>query len=311
MPNWRRTESRIVRPFRSVEAALTDVRLKLRADAEFDDRTSFDASEADLRDIRPEFALNVQESALEAVRPLTAADLALAIRLTDARLRRSERVFESGIEVLPRTWTVPPEVKDRFSWKFGVTASVALVLKANRSPEPGLPYMRGHWIARKDFSVRSVTERRTFPIERWTAEEFARRGLPRDTVYWIEFMATDLNDRFDDPSEALRVCLRADVYDALVDAEETPAGRAVMKLIEAEILAEVLWTGLDALEAGDDIVRGSLLHTAVAKVLKATGTNEQALRQVVTTKRELSTLCTFAQAAVDVRRDVAKLRLAN
>jgi hypothetical protein len=311
MPNWRRTESRVVRPFRSVEAALTDVRLKLRADAEFDDRTSFDASELDSGDIRPEFELNVQADALEAVRPLTAADLSLAIRLTDAKLRRSELVFESGIEVLPRTWTVPPEVKDRFSWKFGLTASVALVLKANRPPEPGLPYMRGHWIARKDFSIRTLVERRTFPIERWPAEEFARRGLPRDTVYWIEFMTDDLNDRFDDPSEALRVCLRADVYDALVDNEETPAGRAVMKLIEAEILAEVLWRGLDALEACDDIARGSLLHTAVAKVVKATGTNEQALRQVVTKKRELSTLRTFAQAAVDVRRDVAKLRLAN
>jgi hypothetical protein len=223
-----------------VEAALADVRLRLRADAEFNDRTSFDASDVELRDIQPEFALNVQASALEELRPLTAADLALAIRFTDPKLRRSELVFESDIDTLPRTWAVPPEVKERFSWKFGLTASVALVLKENRPPEPGLPYMRGHWIARKDFSVRPVAGRRTFPIERWPADEFARRGLPRDTVYWIEFLTDDLNVRFDDPSEAFRVCLRADVYDGLADAEETPAGRAVVKLIEAEILAEEL-----------------------------------------------------------------------
>jgi hypothetical protein len=311
MPNWRRTESRVVRPFQSVEAALSNVRLKLRADAQFDDRTSFEVSELDSGDIRPEFELNVRIDALEAVRPLTAADLALVIKLTDTRLWRSEPVFVSDIEDLPRTWTVPPAVKDRFSWKFGLIASVALVLKANRSPEPGLPYLRGHWIDRKDFSVRPITERRAFPIERWTAEDFARRGLPRDTVYWIEFLADDLNDRFDDPSGALRVCLRADAYDTLLDTEETPAGRAVMKLIEAEILAEVLWRGLDALEPGDDISRGSLLHTVVAKVVKATGTNEQELRQVVTTRRDLSTLRTFAQAAINVRRDVTKLRSAN
>jgi hypothetical protein len=311
MPNWIRTESRVVRPFQSVEATLREVRLKLGADAEFDDRISFDASEVDFSDIQPEFALNVQAAALEAVRPLRAEDLFLVIRLTDARLRRSELVFESDIETLPRTWTVPREIKDRFSWKFGLTASVALVLKANQPPQPGLPYLRGHWVARKDFSVRSVAERRTFPIERWTAEEFARRGLPRDTVYWIEFLTDDLNVRFDDLAEAFRVCLRADVYDALVDTQETPPGLAVMKLIEAEILAEVLWRGLDALDASDEIARGSLLHTVVAKVEKATGTNAQALREAVITRRELSTLRAFAQAAVDVRRDLAKLRLGS
>jgi hypothetical protein len=293
-----------------VEAALTDVRFKLRADAEFDDRTSFDTSELDFGDIRPEFALNVQASAPEAVRPLTAADLALVIRLTDAKLRRSELVFESGIEDLPRTWALPPEVKERFSWKFGLTASVVLVLKANRSPEPGLPYMRGHWIARKDFSVRSVAERRTFPIQRWTAEEFARRGLPRDTVYWIEFMTDDLNVRFEDPSEALGICLRADVYDTLVDAEDTPAGRAVMKLIEVEILAEVVLRGLRNLETGDDIEKGTLLHSAVARVEKATGTNRNRLRAIVQ-ELELGMLRAFAQAAVDARRDVVKLRSAS
>lgn len=308
MPNWRRTESRVVRPFQSVEAALADVRLKLRADAEFDDRTSFDASEVELREIRPEFAFAVQVSALDAARPLSAADLSLAIRFSDPRLRRSELIFESGVDALPDTWTVPAAVKDRFSWKFGLNASVALVLRADRPPEPGLPFMRGHWIARKEFSVRSVAERRTFPIERWTAEDFARRGLPRDTVYWIEFMAEDLNARFDDPGEAFRVCLRADVYDALLDAEESPSGRAVMALIKAEILTEVLWRGLENLGQDQEIEKGGLLHSALARVEKATNASQEALRRV-TTDKELSTLRTFAQAAVDARKDVARLRV--
>lgn len=308
MPNWRRTESRVVRPFTSLGEALKDVRLKLRANEDFDDRTSFDASEVELPDLRPEFALNVRVPAQESDRSLTPTDLSLVIRLADTRLHRSELVFESEIEAMPPTWSVPPEVKHRFSWRFGLTASVMLVLRADRPPEPELPFMRGHWIARKDFSVRTLPERRTFPIERWSAEDFARRGLPRDTVYWIEFLTDDINTRFDDPGEALRVCLRADVYDALVEAEDSPAGRAVAKMIEAEILTEVLWRGLDNLGSNESIERGSLLHSALARVEKATKANQEALRQLVTQGKELSSLRAFAQAAVDARKDLARLR---
>lgn len=307
MPKWRRSESRVVRPFTSVEAALTDVRFKLRADADFDDRTSFDTSQVDLRDIYPVFDLNVRASSLDTVQPLNAADLSLVVRLADFRLRRSELVFESGIEDLPRTWTVDPETKNRFSWKFGLHASVALVLRADRSPQPGLPFMRGHWIARKDFSVRSVPERATFPIECWTAEDFVRRGLPRDTVYWIDFMTDELNARFEDPGEAFRIYLRADVYDVLLSAEESPSGRAVMALIIAEILTEVLWRGLVNLESAEEIEKGGLLDSALARVKKATGANHEALLKVKN-RDGLSGLRAYAQAAVEARKELARLR---
>lgn len=308
MPNWRRTESRVVRPFVNVEEALRNVRFKIQGNAEFDDRTSFDASDTDRCEIHPQFLFDIQAPVSDMIRPLTTADIHLVIRLSDARLRRSELVFERSIEDLPRTWTVAPEVKDRFSWKFGLTASVALVLREDRPPRPGLPFMRGHWIARKDFSVSSKPERRMFPIERWTAEDFARYRLPRDTVYWINFIRDDINERFNDPGEAFRICLRDDVYDALLDAEESPAGRAVMKLIEAEILTEVLWRGLNNLEPYDDIEKGGLLYAALSRVKKVTGANEEELSHVVTIKKELSTLRAFVQAAIYTRKDLVRLR---
>jgi hypothetical protein len=166
--------------------------------------------------------------------------------------------------------------------------------------------MRGHWVARKDFSIRAKAEPRAFPIERWTAEDFARQGLPRDSVYWIQFMADDLNGRFDDPGEAFRVCLRADVYDALVSAEETPQARALLAMIAAEILAEVLWRGLNNLDAGEEIERGGLLHSALGRVGKATNATQETLRKLVV-DGELSSLRSFAQAAVGARRAVARL----
>jgi hypothetical protein len=307
MPNWRRSESRTVRPFPSADACLAGVRMKLFSDADFDERTSFDTSEVELRDVSPEFLLALDHSALKASPLAASSDLpfSLVIRLTDLRLHRSELVFESALPSLPRTWAVPPNVRNRFSWRFGVDASVALLLASDRPVKPGQPFMRGHWVARRDFSIRPKVEPRAFPIERWTADDFARQGLPRDSVYWIQFFADDLNDHFDDPREAFRVCLRQDVYDAFAYAEKTPQARALFSMILAEILAEVLWRGLRNLNAGEDIERGGLLHSAVVRVVKATNTTVETLRKFVE-EGELSKLRTFAQATVGARQDVAR-----
>lgn len=304
MRNWRRTETRTVRPFRSVDGCLQGVRMRLFPDVEFDDRTSFDASDAEERDVNPEFLLAVDRSALEGWRDLP---LSLVIRLADARLRRSEVVFEGGLESVPPKWAIPRDVRDRFSWRSGVEASVALLLTSDRPPQPGQPFLRGNWLARKDFAVRAKAEPRAFPVERWTAEDFARRGLPRDSVYWIDFIADDLNTGFDNPADAFRVCLRADAYDAFRDAQETNPARALLLMMVAEILAEVLWRGLRDVQDTEEVQRSGLLDCALMRVEKATNVSRERLHELVA-EGELSSLRTFAQAAVGARRVVARLR---
>jgi len=289
---------------------LAGVRLKLCPAEEFEERTSFDTSEIDLRDVSPVFLLGVDRSALNAS-PLVgksgSASVALVIRFADVRLRRSELVFQHEVTNTPETWVVPPDVRNRFSWRFGVDVSVALVLTSDRPVQAGQPFMRGHWVARKDFSIRAKAEPRAFPIERWTGEDFAAAKLPRDSVYWIQFMTDGLNSRFDDPGDAFRVCLRADVYDALVQAEHTPEARALASIITAEILAEVLWRGLRSLDASEEIEIGGLLHSALVRVARATNATHETLQRLVV-NGELSSLRTFAQAAVGARRAIARLR---
>lgn len=305
--NWRRTETRTVRPFPSVDDCLAGVRLRVSPDADFDERTSFDPAEIGSSDIRPEFRLGLDLSALGALSSLSPADLSLVIRLVDVRLRRSEVVLDSTAESFPQTWALPQSVRDRLSWKFGVEATVALVLKSDRSPHPGQPFLRGHWLARRDFSVRAKAEPPAFPIERWTADDFARHQLPRDTVYWIQFVADDLNRRLEDPGEAFRVCLQADVYDTLDDTQDTGPGRAVMSVLCSEVLAEILWRGLRSLEDHEEIERGGLLQSVLARVEKATNATKEALCKFVAAG-ELASLRAFAQAAVGTRRVVLRLR---
>lgn len=302
--DWVRTESRTVRPFPSLDECLAHVQFRVSPDRDFDGRTSFDASE--LTDISPEFRLDIDRSALEVAGVVAPSDVSLVIRLADLRLRRSELVFESAPDAAPGTWTVPRPVLGRFSWKTGVEATVALVLREDREPRVGQPYLRGHWVARKDFSVRPRAAPRSFPIERWTAEDFAKRGLPKDTAYWIDFISDDLNQRFENPGEALRVCLRADVYDALAAAEDTDQGRGVMTLVLTDILAETVFRGLREGGSSADLERGGLLDSALGKVSRATGATVDVLRQHVE-NGDVASIRAFAQAATEARRSIAKL----
>lgn len=305
---WKRTESRVVRPFQSVEEALADVRLRLRPNTEFDDRTSFDIAELKNGELQPEFCLVVRRCSLDNLRKLCSSDLSLVIRLIDPHLHRSELVFEELIDNLPSTWIVPNDVVARFSWKPGFTVSVAIVLRKNKRPEPGLPFMRGQWLARKNFSIVSPRQQRMFPIERWTAEDFSRYDLPRDTVYWMLFTTDNFNSRVDDPADVLRVCIRADVYDLLLNAQDNSYGPAIMSLFMTEILTEVLWRGFENIENNDEIEKGSLLHSAVTSVERATGKNASVIRRVVKEQKDLATLRAFAQATVNAREELIKLK---
>lgn len=299
-----RTESRIVRPFPSLDECLADVQFRPSPDRDFDGSTSFDASQ--LNDIRPEFRLKVDRSAIEVAGTVAPSDLSLVIRLADLGLHRSELIFHSAPDAAPEAWTVPPDVRRRFSWKTGVEATVALVLREDRRPRSGQPFLKGHWVARKDFSVRPRSSPRRFPIERWTADDFVKRELPKDTAYWIDFISEDLDQRFDDPGDALRVCLRADVYDALAAAEDTDHERGVMSLILTEILAEIVFRGLRALEPSAHPERGGLLDTAIERVTRATGASLEALRRHVE-EGDVASIRAFAQAATEARRSIVKI----
>lgn len=302
--DWVRTESRTVRPFPSLDRCLAGVQFRPSPARDFDGSTSFDASE--LGDIRPEFRLSIDLSALEVGSAAAAADLSLVIRLADLRLRRSELVLQSALDAIPEAWTVPLDVRRRFSWKTGVEGTVALVLREDRAPRVGQPFLRGHWIARRDFSVRPKPAPRSFPIERWTAKDFEKRGLPKDTAYWIEFVSDELNKRFENPGEALLVCLRADVHDALLAAADTDRGRGLMSLIVTEILTETVFRGLRDLEPSAELERGGLLESALRKVTRATGTTLDVLRKYVKAG-DVSSIRAFAQAATEARRSIAKI----
>jgi hypothetical protein len=81
-----------------------------------------------------------------------------------------------------------------------------------------------------------------------------------------------------------------------------------MSLFMTEILTEVLWRGFENIENNDEIEKGSLLHSAVTSVERATGKNASVIRRVVKEQKDLATLRAFAQATVNAREELIKLK---
>jgi hypothetical protein len=234
--------------------------------------------------------------------------LSVVISLQDMHLHRNEVVLEKNLTEVPESWELPRETRDRFAWRSGVQATVALVLNADRQIVVGEPFLRGHWLERKVFSIRSKSEPlSTFPIEKWPADEFVRRHLPSDSVYWIEFISDDFNQRFEDPGEALHLALRDNVYDTLADNEQTPAGKAVLALILAEVVTDILWIGLKNLTATDELQRGGVLHGVLDLIRKSTGTTREQLTRYTEREEGRAWLRANVQAALGSRREIAKL----
>jgi hypothetical protein len=304
---WRRTETRAVRPFLTISQCIDSIQLRLLSSQTFSDDTAFVLRQEDLGNFKPEFRFDINRDSIEVLWPNGSKVLELVIRATDLRLRRSQMIFKQVIDRVPESWEIPQDIFQRLAWTAGVKFTVALVLVSSRTPIPGEPFLRGHWVARKDFSVGLQVQKSIFPIERWTANDFVKHGLPPDSAFWIDFITDDFNRRFEESEEAFRVCFRADVYDALAESQNTVAGKAVMSILFSEITADVLWMGMRSLGLGDELKRGGVINDLVVKILKATNTTQEALSKMAR-NHDRTSLRAHVQATLATRRDIVKIK---
>ena len=304
---WHRAEARVLRPFVSTNACLANVRFRTHADSSFEDRDSFEIEETRLRAIKPEFHLKVDRS-VDQIKSIAEENLSLVISLRDVRLRRTSVVLEAPLRDVPEHWSLPQPAISGFAWKYGVTATIGVILASDRPRKPAQPYLRGQWVDRKVFAVRPFREPHSFPIQKWPPERFVEHGLPRDSAYWLQLTTSDFNQAFDDPAEAFLLALRDDVYDALISSESAPSGRALEAVLLAEIITDVLQAGLLSVEPLQDLQRGGVLYGLTDKIRRTTGTQPQELFRIARDKEDgRSRLRAYVQSAFSTRRAISKL----
>lgn len=301
--NWSLGESVVVRPFLTADEFLQGVKFRLSPDRPFEARDTFETSEVNLATIAPEFQLVVADGLPKKLKE----HLSLVIRLHDVHLHRSVIHLEAPLTDIPPTFAIPPSDTKRYAWKSGVRAVVAIMQRKDRKRVPEEPFLRGHWIARRVITVGRDPKGRAFPIERWEPKEFQKRGLPVETVYWLDFVSTDLNRTYKDPADAFKLGIHGDVYDALAASEQSLGTKAFYAMLLTEVYTDLLVVGLSDLGQAD-LQRGGVLDALVKRLERAVGLSLSKLRAMSKEEDGRARIRAHVQSMMQAREPIARLR---
>jgi hypothetical protein len=269
--DWSRTIKRDVRPFVDLPELLEKAELRVEKNGLFSGKETMPLGDLERKDLKIAVKIPALPDDMETVIGLKAGDMRLAIVVSDHRLRKSECIKVLDIdEINDEPYEFSESTMESFNWKGDVKIDLKLVLAADSGPSDGKPFLAGHWVSGKRFSLNSANENPSFPIDSWNGEAFEKRGLPADTVYYIDFYPGGLTQPLSELESALLVHIHEDVYNILSKNEGKPHIRLAEKILMNEILSDVLEQGL--IELGDqDASDDGIINTLASRLGRKRG----------------------------------------
>lgn len=265
--DWHRSEPRSVRPFfesRAAEHALDATAIRLFKDSEPSTDDAFDLDDIDFEKLELVIVPSVGDPALWMPKGLNRKDLEIVLIGRHPFLKRSYVVDRHSIEgALPTQIAIDA---DTLVWLGGgknAQFTLALCLSGDRDPSPGLPFVTGHWLARKVFSLRSRSTPSLFDLRPRTDEEWVAVGYPAKSFFTVEYLG-GIEAEAEEGASIATVYLHADAYNRMLS---TSVGDTLQPILGAEIIFTVLresakdWSDLEDAPAS----------SALATVLKQFG----------------------------------------
>jgi hypothetical protein len=250
-----------------ISKVLAECKLRLVHDGDFFEAETLDISQIGREDLS--LSVQVPKISIDGL-PLRKDDLKLIVVATDNTLKRSEVIFSLELdEIGEEPFQFSETQMEQFSWVGNSLVDVALVLITDRQLEPGSPFLAGHWVAKKTFSLSKGMENPIFPVLALSGEEFKRRGLPEDTVYYVDFIHDSLNVPHAEIGNAIHVFIHEDVFNAIARNEKSY--RLAERILFSEIAACILANGLQNWDQEEEIREDGVLFDLMRKLELSTG----------------------------------------
>ncbi|MDX0333413.1 hypothetical protein GOC48_25310 [Sinorhizobium meliloti] len=238
--SWHRMEPREVRPFFetiSAEKALDQCGIKLQDDGEFSTDASFELDEIDFQKLALTVSLKIADFKTWIGGKLKADDLELILVVRHGFLKRSEVVHRTGLGAkLPARWSVDTETLARLGGGRNTQVTLAICLTNDKQPEPGTPFLPGHWLAKKTFVLRSRTIPTLFDLRIRTDEDWIAVNFPPKTFFAVEYMG-GIDTEIDEGASVATVWVHADAHAKLTTSS---LGEVVQPLLASEIITAIL-----------------------------------------------------------------------
>ena len=238
IPTWNATESEHVEPYGTSFEALSRSGLRLTAKAKF--QTS------DLRVLedeekwvaaRPEVQIVVDSDLLEHETGVQRSELGVDLIARDRELNKFGLLRQWALEDLPSEPTLLDDDLVEFSRSVFLDVVIHVSPLVDRDRGAGVARSRVEVVARKAFKLRFLKQRNKFPKTWKSPDDFEREGLPRDALFWIEWLGEDLNRH---PKDTFLVWLNEHHREQLLSFRlGGSSGRVLSLSLSAMVLAEI------------------------------------------------------------------------
>lgn len=279
---WRKSAARDVRPFFgavALEHSLVKVELRLFADGAFSAENSFLIEGSAAARLAPALRLNFDQSIDYG--SIKKNDLVLAVTAVQPFLKKTRIVA-----TLPLAKALPPEIEidDDVVAELGggtnMDIVVALCLGKRLEKHPGSPFLLGHWLAKKSFSLRAPQIAEEFDIDPTEDETWIKLGYPAKTLYAVEYLG-GMNEPVQKDNRTARVRVHADIFKKLTAESNQKVARPVLGGMAAEIACQMLAASFSDWESADEVTAQSPLSAFMKRIEKVHPCDLEELKKLV------------------------------
>lgn len=279
---WRKSAARDVRPFFGAVAlsnSLDQAELRLFPEGIFSAETAYLVEESARDRLSPTVRLNFDGKVDYGT--VEKKDLVLAVTAVQPFLKKTEVVNMLPLSsILPLELEIGDDTLARLGGGGNIDIVVALCLATRLNKTPGSPFLLGHWLARKGFSLRTPQNAEEFDIESTDDETWIKLGYPAKTLYAVNYLG-GINEPVQKDNATAKVRVHADIYKKLTAESNQKVARPVLGQMTAEIACHVLTASFQDWESADEVTPLSPLSAFLKRVERVQPCDLEKLKTLV------------------------------
>jgi hypothetical protein len=281
--NYHKSATKDIRPFfaaATLEEAVDGAKIRLFEDQPFTDASTFSIEEQEVQRLAIVVKPNISEATL-AGGAIPRNKLALAITAVNPFLKKTVLVQKVSLaKEAPDEVVIDAEVLERLGGGANMTIEVVLCLASALTKQVGKPFMEGHWLSKKSFSLRPPKPAEDFGVDEMGDDGWKAMGFPAKTLYYVEYYG-GVNEPANKDRSIAKVYVHSDVYKKLAADNLPKMSRPLMAFLAAEIPCQILASSYSDWKDSDDVESNSPLAAFLKRINKVQACTLVQLKQLV------------------------------
>lgn len=282
--SWRKSASKDVRPFfgaATLENCVDAAEIRLSEESEYSGETNFLFEPADAASLSLSVKPNIDAASL-VTETIKKGDLVLAVSVLQPFLKKSVVIGQYPVsKPLPQEIAIADEVLQQLGGGANAIVEVALCLAKKLTKKPGSPFLLGHWLSKKSFSIRVPKPVEVFNVIPMSDQDWITLGWPAKTMYSVEYLG-GFNEPAVKDRQLATVRVHSDLHRKLTLEASQRLAKPIEAVLAAEITAQIIASSLPEWEASDEAAPQSPMSAFLKRLDGAQKTSFAELKQLAT-----------------------------